>query len=111
LHNPATATLQNILEQNKALLEGMNAVMDGFKENKLVLEEIKNELRELHKDNVKLRCRNALNFGQSDTHATDLSEAAYLSVFSGLGGSADSPSSLHDPEVPGSTCRATTSMS
>jgi len=30
-------------------------------------------------------------------------QAAYPSVFSRLGGSADSPSSLHDPKVPGST--------
>jgi hypothetical protein len=41
LHNPATATHQNILEQNKAQLERMNAVVDGLKENRLVVEEIK----------------------------------------------------------------------
>jgi hypothetical protein len=33
--------IQTILEQNKALLEQSKAVVDGLKENKLVMEEIK----------------------------------------------------------------------
>jgi len=40
VHSRDTAT-QNILEQNKALLEQIKAVVDGLKENKLVMEEIK----------------------------------------------------------------------
>lgn len=33
--------IQTILEQNKALLEQTKAVVDGLRENKLVMEEIK----------------------------------------------------------------------
>jgi hypothetical protein len=33
--------IQTILEQNKALLEQGKAVVDGLRENKLVMEEIK----------------------------------------------------------------------
>jgi hypothetical protein len=35
------AVIQTILEQNKALLEQGKAVVDGLRENKLVMEEIK----------------------------------------------------------------------
>jgi hypothetical protein len=40
VHSRDTAT-QILLEQNKALLEQFKAVVDGLKENKLVMEEMK----------------------------------------------------------------------
>lgn len=40
MHSKDTV-IQTILEQNKALLEQGKAVVDGLRENKLVMEEIK----------------------------------------------------------------------
>ncbi|PNF19022.1 hypothetical protein B7P43_G11805 [Cryptotermes secundus] len=68
------AVIHTILEQNKALLEQSKAVVDGLKENKLVMEEIKNQIQELRKDTLKARRGQTLNLGQSNINAADLAQ-------------------------------------
>ncbi|PSN43549.1 hypothetical protein C0J52_03693 [Blattella germanica] len=63
--------MQTLIEQTKVMLEQNKAMVEGLRENKLYLEEIKNLIQELRKDTAKNR-RQGLG-GQSNLNA-DLSQ-------------------------------------